>query len=105
MKLNVYSIYDTAAGLYSRPFFCQSDAEALRMFSDLSVDAEHPVGKHPEDYAIFRLGTFDDNKGILQNEENECLSTGLEVVSKSRNVNQTKQLDLVEEIAKYGGTE
>ncbi len=88
MKLNIYSIYDTAAGLYSRPFFCQSDAEALRMFSDLSVDAEHPVGKHPEDYMIFRLGIFDDNKGTVLDEDNECLATALEQVAKSRTVDE-----------------
>lgn len=98
MKLNIYSIYDTAAGLYSRPFFCQSDAEAIRMFADLSVDAEHPVGNHPEDYSLFRLGIYDDVKGSLGNEDNECLSTALEQVAKSRKVNSGKQLDLVNEV-------
>ncbi len=101
MKLNIYSIYDTAAGLYSRPFFCQSDAEALRMFSDLSVDAEHPVGKHPEDYSIFRLGIFDDNKGTLQNEDNECLATALEQVAGSRKVDPIK---ITEFDRSFGGT-
>ncbi len=90
MKHNVYSIYDLAAGLYSRPIFCQSDAEALRMFNDLSVDVEHPVGKHPEDYSIFRLGIFDDIKGTLVDEDNQCLSTALEAVSQSRKIDQTE---------------
>jgi len=88
MKLNIYSIYDTASGLYSRPFFTQSDAEAVRSFKDISLDADHPIGKHPEDYTLFRLGVFDDVKGKLYNEENESLSTALEQVSASRRVNQ-----------------
>ena len=32
MRLNVYSVYDVAAGAYARPFFLQSDAAAIRVF-------------------------------------------------------------------------
>ncbi len=87
MKLNIYSIYDTASGLYSRPIFSQSDGEAKRSFQDLVNQEDHPVGKHPEDYSIFRLGIFDDVKGSFINEDNECLNTGLEAVASSRTVN------------------
>jgi len=96
MRLNIYSIYDTASGLYSRPFFCQSDGEASRSFQDLATDAEHPVGKHPEDYSLFRLGVFSDLEGSFNDEKNECLSTGLETVAQSRNIRQPDN---------YGGTE
>ncbi len=98
MKLNIYSIFDTASGLYSRPFFTQSDPEAMRSFEDIATDAEHPIGKHPEDYMLYRIGIFDDTKGKLLDEENECLVTALECVAKSRKIHPTKQLDLVEEI-------
>ncbi len=104
MKLINYSIYDTASGLYSRPFFCQSDGEARRLFVDLVQDADHPIGKHPEDYSLFRTGQFDDTNAVFRNEENECLQTGLEAVAQTRNVNQLKQVDLVDDIEKYGGT-
>ncbi len=110
MKLINYSIYDTASGLYSRPFFCQSDGEALRLFVDLASDADHPVGKHPEDYSLFRIGRFDDTNGKFDNEANECLRTGLEAVASTRNINEEKTLDLVESIntankaGNYGGT-
>jgi len=86
MKLNIYSIFDTASGLYSRPFFTQSDAEAMRSFSDIAEDAEHPIGKHPEDYSLFRIGVFDDTNGHFVDENNECLVTALETVSKGRNI-------------------
>lgn len=90
MKLISYSIYDTASGLYSRPIFCQSDGEAQRVFVDLATDADHPVGKHPEDYSLFRTGQFDDVKGKFTDEDNECLITGLEAVASTRNVNSEK---------------
>ncbi len=84
MRLNIYSIYDTAAGLYSRPFFTASDAQASREFSDLATDKNHPVGMHPEDYSLFRVGLWDDNKALLTNEANECLATALELVAAAR---------------------
>lgn len=88
MKLNIYSIFDQACGLYSRPFFTQSDGEAIRSFTDISTDAEHPIGKHPEDYTLYRLGIFDDQNGLLTNEENTSLATALERVASTRNCNR-----------------
>ncbi len=90
MKLNIYSIYDTATGLYSRPFFTQSDGEAIRSFSDISSDADHPIGKHPEDYTLFRLGIFDDTSGTMTDEVNSSLCTALERIAATR----TAQPDL-----------
>ena len=86
MKLNVYTIYDSAAAVYMRPFFLQADGQAMRMFTDIATDAEHDVGKHPEDYSLARIGTYDDSKGRLVPEEVEILATGLEVVASSRQI-------------------
>ncbi len=94
MKLTIYSIFDTASGLYSRPFFTLSDAEAMRSFSDIIQDADHPVGKHPEDYSLLRIGVYDDTKGNMANEENECLVTGLEAQASMRNIKRDNDLDL-----------
>ena len=57
MRLNVYTIFDSASSAYMRPFFMSSDGQALRSFTDISQDAEHEVGKHPEDYSLFRIVT------------------------------------------------
>jgi len=95
MKHNAYSIFDQASGLYSRPFNDQADAQAVRAFTDIACDASHPIGQHPEDYTLYRIATFDDATGDYNNEHNEKLITGLEAVSKSRNVDAARlqQLD------------
>ena len=95
MRLNVYTIFDSAAGAYMRPFFAQSDGQALRGFTDISCDAEHDIGKHPEDYSLYRIGTFDDQKAKLDPEDRQCLATAQEVVASSRKVDNQAQLDLV----------
>ena len=91
MKLNAYTIYDVASGIYMRPFFSQADGQAVRGFKDMATDATHEVGKHPEDYTLYRIGTFNDITGKMEGEELEKLSTGLECVSMDRN---PKQADL-----------
>ena len=94
MKLNAYSIYDTASGVYMRPFFTSADGQAMRSFKDISTDASHEIGKHPEDYSLWRIGLFDDNKGTLTPENPECLATALEMVSESRQIDRQKMDDL-----------
>ncbi len=96
MKMNIYSIYDTASGLYSRPFYSQSDGEAIRSFSDIATDAEHQIGKHPADYTLFRLGIFDDRSGKLTDEDNSSLANALERVASAQNV-KSENLDLFED--------
>lgn len=86
MKLNVYSIYDVATGAYMRPFFMQSDGQAIRAFKDIATDKDHEIGSHPEDYTLVRIGVFDDNKGQIHPEDVESLATALEMVGQSRNI-------------------
>lgn len=96
MKLNVYSIFDTASGAYSRPFFAPSDGQAVRSFSDIACDATHEVGKHPEDYSLHRIGIFDDQKGQLIPEDKECMATALELIAMSRQPDR-KNLELFDQ--------
>ena len=99
MRLNMYSIFDTATGAYMRPFFMNSDGQALRAFSDLVNDAEHPIGQHPEDYSIARLGTWDDKTGESSPEPVQYLATGLEIQAQSRKVNSGNIAALEKEVS------
>lgn len=66
MKLLACSVYDSAVGAFMPPFFARSKAEALRFFMDLVSDPNRQVHSHPEDYALFALGTYDDGNGFLE---------------------------------------
>ena len=86
MKLNLYAIFDTASGVYDGPFKCRSDPEAIRTFRGIATDADHPIGKNPEDFHLARVGSWNDNKGELVPETPEFLATALECVADARNV-------------------
>lgn len=107
MKMNAYTIYDVAAGTYMRPFFTTADGEATRSFKDIASDAKHPIGQHPEDYTLYRIGSWNDNTGALAGEELEKLMTGLEAVHATRMVNkeQLAMFDQSEEVQQHTGNQ
>ena len=99
MKLNVYTIFDSAAQVFMHPIFQQADGQAVRTFSDLAVNAEHPVGQHPEHYSLFRIGSFNDNNGeILPEPAIEKLITGIEAVKASQQVDRERIQQLEQSI-------
>lgn len=65
MILNAYSLYDRKALQYHAPFFSVADGAALRMVADLVADPNTTVGRHPEDYVLYRVGAYDDASGSL----------------------------------------
>ena len=80
-------------------FFLTADGEACRMFQDMVANAETPYGKHPADFTLMRLGTWDDQTGEYFSEIISKLFTGLEAVSANRKVDPG-QLELLEREAK-----
>lgn len=65
MMLKAYSIYDRKTLQYHPPFFASTDAGAVRSFSDLCNDTNTQVGAHPNDYVLYLVGDYDDQKGEL----------------------------------------
>lgn len=77
-----FSIYDSGAQAYLPPFILPRDEMAQRTFGDCCNSKEHQFGAHPEDYTLFRLGTWDDETAIFTPEPNgpQTLGNGVEYV-------------------------
>ena len=95
MKVNIYSIYDTASKLYARPFMLAADGQAVRAVTDIANDAEHEIGRHPHDYILFRIGMFDEEKGELIPEIPQRLANCWELVTYK--VDKAAQAAVLEE--------
>ena len=65
MLTQIYVIHDVKASAYLTPFFLPNDALARRTFSDCANDPEHAFGKHPEDFTLFNLGSFNNETGNM----------------------------------------
>lgn len=84
MRLFMYSIFDSASGVYDRPFALESDKVAERVMCDFVANKETTVGRHPKDFAMVRLDAgFDDRKGCFVADTKETIITGLEAVARS----------------------
>lgn len=65
MIYRVYSIFDRKALIYHPPFFQPTDGAATRLVRDLANDVQTQIGRHPGDYVLYRVGTYDDSNGGL----------------------------------------
>ena len=61
MKLQIYAVHDAAVGAFLQPLFLRSRGEAVRSFQDAVTDGKTQFAAHPEHYAMFYLGEYDDN--------------------------------------------
>lgn len=65
MILKAFSLLDIKAGVFSQPFFMAHAGQALRAVMDLATDLNTTVGRHPADFQLVEIGTFDDVTGVL----------------------------------------
>lgn len=63
--LIAYTLHDVKALSYSPPFFTTNDMVARRMVSDLVNDKNTSVGRHPADYKLYKIGTFDEGNAVM----------------------------------------
>lgn len=63
MNYAVYGIFDNVAGHFLAPFLMRSEGEALRTFKDLVNEEGTPLNKNPEDYTLYKLGTWNEITG------------------------------------------
>lgn len=75
MVTKMFSVYDSKAAVFSVPFFMPSIGLAIRSFTDLSNDPGTMVFKHPEDFSLFVVGEFDDEKGTAVAVSHQNLGT------------------------------
>lgn len=65
MEHHVFTVHDAKAEAFLPPFCLHQIGMAVRAFADAVNGADHQFAKHPEDYVLFRIGTFDDAKGVI----------------------------------------
>lgn len=82
MILKAYAIQDIKAGAFVTPFFCPTHGIALRMFSDECQSPKSNLNRHPDDFKLFCIGSFDDNSGVLSPIQPEFLDNATTFVPK-----------------------
>lgn len=81
MEFEIYTVHDETIGLYNRPIYMRNTAEALRMFEDVASDPNHPIGQHPEQYVLYKIGTWHEPSGTIMTEERQHIARGSDFAS------------------------
>lgn len=66
MKLIAFTLLDTKIGAFGVSFFMSHVGQAIRACIDLGSDMTTTVARHPADFALCRVGFFDDQTGTLE---------------------------------------
>jgi len=83
--MRIYTIYDTKAEHYGNPVFVRTDAEARRGFGQVAVDRQTEIGRHPEDFILYRIGTWDAETGRITPEAGTCIAKAIEFQNEGSN--------------------
>lgn len=68
MIFQMFSVFDLKGKIFLAPFVSRSAVDAKRQIAASLADPnimQTPVGQHPEDFALYRVGDFDDEYGKM----------------------------------------
>lgn len=75
MKILV-ALYDRATEAHAPVMTVNTRNEAIRSFREAVNDPQTPMFKHPTDYELYTIGTYDDTKGEITATERELIARG-----------------------------
>ena len=81
MKLSIYSIYDSVAEVFNKPFTSINNATAEREF--VQSVKEQP---HKNDYILYYLGDFNDANGQIVQKDPVRLLGGIDIKMEAETV-------------------
>lgn len=73
----LYSVYDRKAKVFCKPFTAENHEVAVRSFAFAANDKTTDIGRYPEDFVLYHLGSFDDNSAAHNLVEPESLIPAL----------------------------
>lgn len=77
MQHLMFAIYDSKTEAYSKPFYSLTKGEAIRTFQDAVNSPDSMFYKHPGDFTLFNIGSYDDDKATLDNGNHENLGCAI----------------------------
>ncbi len=83
MLCKMFAIYDNKAEYYLNPLTFNTTGESLRNFSDAVNDTQTMLHRHPGDFNLFEIGTYDNLTGQISMHQNSVnLGNALEFIEQ-----------------------
>lgn len=79
-EINVYCVMDLKAEMFDVPFFARNDLFAGRKFMmDIRNRKDSMVSSFKDDFELYKIGSFDMDKGEFISDGRKLILKGLEV--------------------------
>ena len=65
--VNMYAVADKVAEIFMPAFSCENHAKAIQGFADAANDPKGVIIKHPNEYELYFLGTYNQRTGFTAN--------------------------------------
>jgi hypothetical protein len=63
----MYTVYDCKSETYSKPSYHLAPGDAIRAFATAANEkTQSMIGKHPEDFSMFEIGSWDPRTGKIE---------------------------------------
>jgi len=66
MVKQILSVYDNVAQVFSHPFFAINVGSGTRDFYQACKDPASNIGRSPDDFNLYHLGSFDDVQATFE---------------------------------------
>ena len=95
---SLYVIYDSKMEHYTDPTYFRNDDVALRSLVDLLSEGDSQYARHPEDFALFRIGNYNpDTAQVDPLGTHVCVARRHEItVRDANNLPTQEQLEQME---------
>lgn len=82
MIQKVYAVYDKKMEGFNRPMFLQNNGVAIRSFQDACEQQDSPIRNHPDDFALYLIGEYNDTLGELKPSKHVNISEARDYVKE-----------------------
>ncbi len=80
--MQLFTVQDLASETFLKPFSMKTDRDAKDGFAHVINEPETPYNKHPEDYILMSIGSFDERTGILSVSDKKTIARAIELKAK-----------------------
>lgn len=85
--MKIFSVYDSKAEAYIRPFFSKNAQTAMRDFATAANDQTTAFHRNAGDYTLFEIGEWDEQTGVIKTND---IKTNLGTALEARAIDQVQ---------------
>lgn len=78
--MDLYSVRDEKAVCSYEPQIFKTQVDAIRFFDQAIQNKNTMINKYPDDFTLYKIGTFDERTGVIVDAKVEKIVTATEII-------------------------